>query len=385
MSRPPRLVTAIGVMSGTSMDGIDVAILSSDGEALVEPGPGATFSYPEETRAALRQVVGDAKAARQPLVELERAVTDAHVASVETFLKNYDLDRSRVALVGLHGQTILHRPRERYTRQLMDGARAAQQLGVDVVCDFRSADVAAGGEGAPLAPLYHAAISANAPRPLAILNWGGVGNVTYLGADDGIVAFDTGPANALLDDFLLRRRGVSHDADGALAASGRVDQAILMALMSDPYFQRPPPKSLDRNHFHRMARAVDALSDQDGAATLAAFTVEATAAAGRFFEEPPRRWLVAGGGRRNRALMSALTRRLAAPVDPVEAIGYDGDALEAHCFAYLAIRSRRGLPLSLPTTTGAPRPMKGGAFWPAPRALAKAAPPDRDAMAGERR
>jgi anhydro-N-acetylmuramic acid kinase len=362
----PALVTAIGVMSGTSMDGIDVALLSSDGEAVVEPGPGATFAYPEETRTALREVHGDPTRARAPLVELERAVTDAHVAAVETFMKEYGLDATKVALVGLHGQTILHRPRESYTRQLMDGAYAAQRLGLDVVCDFRSADVAAGGEGAPFAPLYHAAISAQATRPLAVLNWGGVGNVTYLGSAGEIVAFDTGPANALLDDFMLRRRGVAHDADGALAASGQVDEAALAGLMRDPYFERQPPKSLDRNHFHGLARAVDPLSDVDGAATLAAFTVEATAAAARFFAEPALRWLVAGGGRRNRTLMAALQKRLGVRVDPVEAIGCDGDALEAHCFAYLAIRSRRGLPLSLPTTTGAPRPMTGGAFWPTP-------------------
>ena len=362
------LVAAIGVMSGTSMDGIDVAILSSDGESVVKPGPGATFSYPDETRAALRKIIADPASARQPLVELEAAVTDAHATAVEAFMQDRRLDSRGVALVGLHGQTILHRPRERFTRQLMDGARAAQRLGLDVVCDFRAADIAAGGEGAPLAPLYHAAISAAAPRPLIILNWGGVGNVTYLGAAGEIVAFDAGPANALIDDFLLRRRGASHDADGALAASGRVDETILAALMSDPYFARRPPKSLDRNHFHELAHAVDGLCDADGAATLAAFTVEATAAAARFFAAPPLRWLVTGGGRRNRTLMKALAQRLAAPVDPIEAAGFDGDALEAHCFAYLAIRSRRGLPLSLPTTTGAPRAMTGGAFWPAPRA-----------------
>jgi anhydro-N-acetylmuramic acid kinase len=188
--------------------------------------------------------------------------------------------------------------------------------------------------------------------------------VTYLGAAGEIVAFDTGPASALLDDFLMRRRGLSYDADGALAASGRVDQTILATLMRDPYFELAPPKSLDRNHFHQLASAVDALGDADGAATLAAFTVEATAAAARFFAAKPLRWLVTGGGRRNSTLMSALGRKLSAPVEPIEAIGYDGDALEAQCFGYLAVRSRRGLPLSLPTTTGAPSPMTGGAFWP---------------------
>jgi anhydro-N-acetylmuramic acid kinase len=362
----PRLVTAIGAISGTSMDGIDVAVISSDGESAVEPGPGATFPYPRDVRDALRKVIGDPQTARGALDDLERAVTDSHVAAIQTFMAEYGLDEASVALIGLHGQTILHRPRERFTRQLMDGSRAARAFGIDVVNDFRSADIAAGGQGAPLVPLYHAAISIAAPRPLMVLNWGGVGNVTYLGAAGEIVAFDTGPANALLDDFLIRRRGLSHDADGALAASGRVDAAVLAALMRDPYFSKPPPKSLDRNHFHEAARSIDVLSDADGAATLAAFTVEATAVSARFFATAPKRWFVTGGGRRNRTLMDALSRKLDAPVAPIEAIGHDGDALEAQCFAYLAIRSRRGLPLSLPTTTGVARPTTGGSFWPRP-------------------
>ena len=365
------LSLAIGAISGTSMDGIDVALISSDGEQFVEPGPGATFDYPAETRRALREVIGNSAAARGALGDLQRAVTDAHVAAVKAFMKEYGLDRTSVSLVGLHGQTVLHRPSERFTRQLCDGERASRLLGIDVVNDFRSADVAAGGEGAPLVPLYHAAIAIEAERPLMILNWGGVGNVTYLGDKGEIVAFDTGPANALLDDFLLRRRGLSHDANGALAASGRVDWDVVADLMGDGYFDRPPPKSLDRNHFHKAASRVEALSDADGAATLAAFTVEATAAAAQYFSRRPTRWLVTGGGRRNATLMRALAERLETVVEPIEAIAFDGDALEAQCFGYLAIRSRRGLPLSLPTTTGARAPTSGGVFWPAPEVFPK--------------
>ena len=435
-------VTAIGAISGTSMDGIDVALIRSDGRSRVETGPGATFPYPAEVSAALRDVIRDPQRALGPLEALEAAVTDAHVAAIEAFLLRFAVDRRAVTLVGMHGQTVLHRPRERFTRQLCDGRRAATALRIDVVNDFRAADVAAGGEGAPLVPLYHAAMSATLERPLTLLNWGGVGNVTYLGADGEIVAFDTGPANALIDDFVARRRGLSHDeggalaaagkADqalvanfmsdafferplmilnwggvgnvtylgaggeiiafdtgpanaliddfvrrrrglshdegGALAAAGRVDQAALAALMSDPYFDAPPPKSLDRNHFHALAREVERLGDADGAATLAAFTIEATAAALRHFGDEPQRWLVCGGGRRNLTLMQALGARLGVRIEPIEAIGYDGDVIEAQCFAYLALRSRRGLPLSLPTTTGAPRPMPGGVFWPAPKA-----------------
>ena len=219
------LTTAVGAISGTSMDGIDVALIRSDGEARLETGPGATYPYPAEVAAELRAVVADPARAAGPLAELEAAVTDAHVAAVERFLAEFAVDRRDVEIVGLHGQTVLHRPRERFTRQLCDGVRAAAALAIDVVSDFRSADVAAGGEGAPLAPLYHAAMCAALDKPVMVLNWGGVGNVTYLGASGEIVAFDTGPANALIDDFVARRLGASRDEDGRLAAAGRADEA----------------------------------------------------------------------------------------------------------------------------------------------------------------
>jgi anhydro-N-acetylmuramic acid kinase len=207
-------------------------------------------------------------------------------------------------------------------------------------------------------------MAAGLERPLMILNWGGVGNVTYLGPKGEIIAFDTGPANALIDDFLISRRGLEFDEDGALGASGRVDMDALATLMGDPYFDRPAPKSLDRNHFNGAAACVKDLSDADGAATLGAFTVESTAAALKHVPSAPARWLVGGGGRRNPNLMRRLAERLQVTVEPVEAIGFDGDSIEAQCFAYLGLRSRRGLPISLPTTTGVPRPMSGGVFWP---------------------
>lgn len=360
------MTRAVGVISGTSMDGIDVAWLDGDGETIHRVGPGATYPYPEDVAQRLRAVIADPQAAAGPLPELERDVTDAHVAAVERFLGEFSVTRASVALVGLHGQTVLHRPQGRLTRQLCDGARAAAALGLDVVADFRSADVAAGGEGAPLVPLYHAALAQGLERPLMLLNWGGVGNVTYLGRDGEIVAFDTGPANAPIDDFVRRRRGLSHDEGGALAAQGRSDEALIAAWMSDRYFTRPAPKSLDRNHFHALTRGADALSDEDGAATLSAFAVEATAAALAHVPEAPARWLVCGGGRRNALLMARLKARLGVQVEPVEAIGQDGDFIEAACFAHLALRSRRGLPLSLPTTTGAPAPLTGGVFWARP-------------------
>jgi len=359
MSEP--LATAIGVISGTSMDGIDVSVVATDGDLAVSPGPGRTYPYPDALRRRLLEVVAEpARVQTDPLEALDREVTDAHIGAVRAFMAERHLAAADVRLVGLHGQTVYHRPQERYTRQLGIGGHVAKTLGIDTVSRFRHADVASGGEGAPFAPLYHRALAHGLGKPVMVLNLGGVGNVTYLDGDDVVIAFDTGPASALLDDFVLRRRGLAYDADGALAASGSADPRLVAAFMDNPFFERPAPKSLDRQDFHALARGVERLPDADGAATLAEFTVQSVAAALRHVPRRPARWLVTGGGRRNAHFMRRLREALAVPVDPVESVGWDGDFLEAQCFAYLAVRSARGLPLSLPTTTGVPRPMPGG-------------------------
>ncbi len=226
-----------------------------------------------------------------------------------------------------------------------------------MVNDFRSADLTAGGEGAPLAPLYHRALAADLEQPLAVLNLGGVGNVTFLDGET-VIAFDTGPANAMIDDWALTHTGTACDVDGKLAASGRVDEAALARLMDNPYFVRKPPKSLDRNDFS--AKPVAALAAADGAATLTAFTAESVARSKALLPASPRRFLVTGGGRHNPVLMAMLRQRLGVPVEPVERAGWQGDALEAQAFAFLAVRSLCGLPLSVPGTTGVPRPITGG-------------------------
>jgi anhydro-N-acetylmuramic acid kinase len=358
-------VWAIGVISGTSMDGIDVALVETDGVSVAGTGPGRTYPYPEDLRRDLLDFLqAPQRAETDPLAALEARVTDAHAGAVRRFLQDTGTDKTGVALVGLHGQTVFHRPETGFTRQLGDGARFAAALGIDTVNRFRHADMAAGGQGAPLVPLYHQALAGGLPRPLMVLNLGGVANVTYLDGD-AVIAFDTGPASALIDDFMLKRRGLPYDAEGRLAAQGAVDQALLDGLLGHPFFAAPAPKSLDRNAFHTWAAAVDGLSDADGAATLTAFTVESVAAALRHVPGHPARWLVAGGGRLNATLMARLAQRLGVPVDPVESEGWQGDFVEAQCFGFLAVRSRRGLPLSLPTTTGVRVPCPGGDFWPA--------------------
>lgn len=356
--RPP--VQAIGVISGTSMDGIDVSIVETDGDTLVRPGPGRTFPYPAALRKALQELIAEpARAQSEPLDDLEQAVTQAHVAAIRRFLEESGTAAKDVSLIGFHGQTVYHRPEIRFTRQLGIGALVARELGISTVSRFRHADVASGGEGAPFVPLYHRALASGLAQPIMILNLGGVGNVTYIDGET-VIAFDTGPASALLDDFVLRRRGLSFDEDGRLAASGTVDERLLAEFMGNPFFDRPAPKSLDRQDFHARAQGVEALSDADGAATLAAFTVESAVAALRHVPRAPQRWLVTGGGRLNAHFMRRLHERLGVPVDPVEAVGWNGDFLEAQAFGYLAVRSTLGLPLSLPTTTGVPHPMPGG-------------------------
>lgn len=351
-----RLRRVIGLMSGTSLDGIDAALIATDGRSIIETGPFLTLPYDDAMREALRAVLGGVG----DVARVERALTEAFAAAVASLRARHgiaDLD-----LIGCHGHTILHRPAEGRTWQICDGCLLAQRTGVDVVCDFRGADVAAGGEGAPLAPLYHAALATKLPKPLAVLNLGGVANVTWIGdGPDDLVAFDTGPGNALIDDWALRHTGAPLDRGGALASRGTVDRAEVARFLAQPYFARPAPKSLDRDDF--AALIPTSLSAADGAATLTAMTAAAVRRSTDQFPAPVKRWLVTGGGRHNPMLMKAIETALETEIAPIEAAGWDGDALEAQAFGYLAVRSREGLPLSLPRTTGVAVPTNGGRLY----------------------
>ncbi|MBP2312052.1 anhydro-N-acetylmuramic acid kinase [Azospirillum soli] len=350
--------TVVGLMSGTSMDGIDAALVLTDGEVRVEPQAFVTIPYEDGFRARLRSCLGG----KGPVEAVERELTEVHADAVRRLLVEAGVAARDVDLIGFHGHTIHHAPEERRTWQIGDGAHLARLTGIAVVNDFRTADVQAGGQGAPLVPLFHRALAEELPRPLAVLNVGGVANVTWVGRDGNVIACDTGPGNALVDDWVLQRNGARYDADGALAARGRVDAEALAALLDHAYFDRPAPKSLDRDAFD--PAPVQSLSVEDGAATLTAFTASSVARVVPHLPEAPVRWLVCGGGRCNRTLMGMLADRLGVPVAPVEEVGWNGDALEAQAFAYLAVRSRKGLPLSVPTTTGVPEPMTGGRFHP---------------------
>jgi anhydro-N-acetylmuramic acid kinase len=358
-------VWAIGLMSGTSGDGIDAALLKTDGERIVEIGPGIGEAYDPAFRARLKSAYGH----WDPPAGLERELTERHATVVLRLIAQAGLRPSDIGVVGFHGQTILHEPERHRTRQIGDGARLAELTGIPVVNDFRSADMAAGGEGAPLAPVYHRALAAGLERPVAMLNIGGVSNVTFIGDGDVLIAFDTGPGNALIDDWAMRHTGEPVDRDGALARSGKVDAAAVARFLENPFFKRPAPKSLDRDAFK--AFSLGEKSAADGAATLTAITAASIAAGVACLPAAPKRWLVCGGGRHNPALMAALRARLGVAVDPIEAIGWDGDLIEANAFAFMAVRSLRGMPISFPETTGVKQPKTGGRLHQPPARAAK--------------
>jgi anhydro-N-acetylmuramic acid kinase len=346
---------SIGMMSGTSMDAIDVALLETDGDTVLQPGPWTSRPYLPELRAALLQLDTDAP----DLASYEQRVTQAHIDAIREFCALQHIDLASVDCIGFHGQTIKHEPHLGRTWQLGDGARMARELGCVVINRFRDADLSSGGQGAPLAPAYHRALTRaqGLGQPVAILNIGGVSNVTLVAGDE-IFAFDCGPGNALIDDWVRAKAGIPYDEDGKLAASGTVDAQALAQLLNHPYFSIQGTKSLDRNQFS--VAPVSGLSVADAAATLVAFTARAISLAARMLPVRPQSWVVVGGGRLNRTLVARIQDELQCRVLVAEEVGWAGDAIEAQAFAYLAVRALRGLPLSWPTTTGVRVPTSGG-------------------------
>lgn len=381
-----RPLKAIGLMSGTSLDGVDVALIETDGESVAAFGPALTFAYGEDDRALFVAALEEARALTDRdarpgvLAAAEARLTARHAQALANFFEQYPRHKD-VAVIGFHGQTVLHRPESRLTVQIGDGpalARAARALtgalGPTLVYDLRAADVAAGGQGAPLVPVYHRALARGLPltAPLLVLNLGGVANITFIDGEADPIACDTGPANALIDDFMKARTGVPLDRDGAAAAAGRVDEAALARLLDHPFFARRPPKSLDRNDFCEwvvLQGGLDAMNVADGAATLTALTAACVGAVLPHLPSRPAMLVAAGGGAHNPTLLRFLRERLGVEVKTADAVGWSTDALEAQAFAFLAVRSIRGLPLSFPTTTGVPSPRSGGIIdRPAPTA-----------------
>ncbi|MEZ5843989.1 MAG: anhydro-N-acetylmuramic acid kinase [Hyphomicrobiaceae bacterium] len=360
-----KTMRALGLMSGTSLDGIDIALVTTDGEGRVERGPSRTVPYGAELRRRLAGALAEARAMTHrherpgTLAEVENDMTIAHADVVAEFLATHAIARDTIDVIGFHGQTVLHRPEQRLTVQLGDGPLLARLTGIAVVYDMRAADVAAGGQGAPLVPVYHRALVARlTERPVAVVNIGGVANITWIGRDGQLIAFDTGPGNALIDDWMRRQTGRPRDEDGKAGLAGQAHEDVVRFYLNHSYFAALPPKSLDRNAF--IPDLVDGLSVEDGAATLAAFTAGAIARAREVLPEEPELWIVTGGGRRNKAIMTRLAGLVHNAVVPAEGAGLDGDAMEAEAWAYLAVRSLKGMALTFPGTTGVSEPTSGG-------------------------
>jgi anhydro-N-acetylmuramic acid kinase len=353
-------IWALGAMSGTSLDGVDAAMVLTDGHRVLDVGPTAYRAYTATEQATLRAALGHWPGTPEVAAAAE-VVEQAHAELLSRF--------TGVELVGFHGQTLAHDPASRRTHQAGDGALLSRALGWPVVWDFRSADVQMGGQGAPLVPFFHFALARRlgADRPLAFLNLGGVGNLTWIDprqpapdSPGALLAFDTGPANAPVNDLMQRRRGLAQDEGGALAAEGTPDEGRIADFLRHPYFWRMPPKSLDRNDFHALLDSLSNLPDADAAATLTAAAAAAVARGAEHFPAPVSQVIVAGGGRRNATLMAQLERRLPAPVVPADSLGLNPDMLEAQAFAFLAVRVAMGLPTSAPGTTGVPAAVGGG-------------------------
>jgi anhydro-N-acetylmuramic acid kinase len=365
-------VTAIGLMSGTSYDGVDVALIETDGEEIGPLGPTGYRPYSDLERDLVRRAIavatnlGDRAERPKILAQVEELVTDMHAEAVEAFLAANGMAPSSIGVVGFHGQTVLHRPDRGLTVQIGNGPALAARLGIPVVYDFRAADVAAGGQGAPVVPVFHRALVRQLRRahPVGVLNLGGVANLTFIDGNVELIAFDTGPGNALIDDFVRLRTGQPRDDDGCTAAAGKVDEDAVARVLKHPFFAKPPPKSLDRNAFRHWAMEEGRLTEkstEDALATLTALTAASVAHATKVLPRTPAGWLVAGGGTRNPTLMRMLAQRLApVGIETAGAVGWSADALEAQAFGYLAVRTLKGLPLTFPTTTGVPRPLTGG-------------------------
>jgi len=361
------ILTTLGLMSGTSLDGVDVALLETDGRQVKAFGPTGYRPYAAGERSLLHQALAEAaslvdrNARPGVLREAERAVTTAHAEAVAAFLAQNRLSAQDVDIVGFHGQTVLHRPERRLTVQIGDAAALAKAVHIPVMHDFRAADVEAGGQGAPLVPVYHRALAQSLQRegPIVVANVGGVSNISYIDGDTTLMACDTGPGNALLDDFMFRITGQAFDVEGRMAAQGAVDEAWVRQALALPFFAAAPPKSLDRNDF--AALKLGDMPPADGAATLTAFTAAALARVVPLLPKVPASWIICGGGARNLTMMRMLRERLApATVEAADALGWSADAIEAQAFGFLAARGMKGLPLSYPATTGVPMPMTGG-------------------------
>jgi len=366
----PGVRTAIGLMSGTSMDGIDVALLRTDGDGFVERGPFLGVSYDPAFRERLKTALEQAKAIKNrqerpgDLAAIERELTQRHAAAVREFLQQNAMEAGAIDVLGFHGQTVLHRPDEALTVQIGDGALLARETGIATVYDMRANDMVHGGQGAPLVPAYHAALAANignAKMPVCFVNIGGISNLTYVGADGTVIAYDSGPGNTLIDQWVEVHAGIPFDQGGMIASEGHVVSALAERYLASPFFTVAKRRSLDRNDFLPPQGRDAELAD--GARTLAYVAAASIIKSAGHLPVTPALYVICGGGRLNKVIMrdlAQLAEEHRATVISAEEAGFNGDAMEAEAWAYLAVRSLEGLPLTYPGTTGVREAVSGG-------------------------
>ncbi len=358
---------AVGLMSGTSLDGVDAALIRTDGEYYLDNSfESITVPYDEATKTAIKELIAGNET---NLSKITDKLTHIHIYALALVVKKNNFWAKDIKVVGFHGQTISHHPELGFSRQIGNAKLLADLTTISVVNDFRNNDIKNGGQGAPLVPIYHQILAKNLPKPAIIVNIGGVANVTFIGENvnldtgENLLAFDTGPGNALIDDLIYQHNQGDYDKDGAIARSGSIDFLVLDKLLSSPYFKKLPPKSLDRNEFKN--DLLNSLSLADAAATLTAFTVYSLLESIKFLPSLPKTWLITGGGRYNKFMLELLEAELnkqksGIKVASIDSIGVNGDAIEAEAFAYLAVRTLKNLPISFPTTTGCKTPTVGG-------------------------
>jgi anhydro-N-acetylmuramic acid kinase len=357
MAKNKENLLCIGLMSGTSCDGIDAALIETDGKEFIKAGIGLTFDYPQVFRNQLKKLM---QGEYGHFLQLEKQLTEFHCEAVQALLKKSALKSSEIDLLGFHGQTVVHNPTEGITWQIGNIQGLAHSTGINTIGDFRSRDVSSGGQGAPLVPIYLKYLTEKMPKPLMLVNIGGVANICYLG-ETSVLAFDTGPGNALIDDHMHKHFKLPFDRDGDTARSGSIDTNLLQDLLEDDYFSQKPPKSLDRNHF--ASQKLDSIPPKNAVATATEFTAIAIARSLQHCKSHPKMVIVSGGGRKNTFLMERLQVHFGAiPVQKCDVHNIDGDLLEAHAFGYLAVRSYRNLPISFPETTRTRQPLSGGVF-----------------------
>lgn len=367
----------IGLMSGTSRDGVDAALIKTDGLNSVEAVAFQFEPYSDTLKAVIADACDIAMDSRHPAANrsidyCESLLDERHLAATESLLNKAGISASEIAAIGLHGHTIAHRADLGWTWQIGNPAFLANQLNIPVMSNMRNFDVMFGGQGAPLIPVFHRALFADASQPVAVLNLGGVANLTFIGADGALVAFDCGMANALIDDWMSQKTNYPFDAGGDFAGNGVVDQRLLQAMLDHPFFSAPIPKSLDRKDFN-LDLAKD-LSAHDGAATLTAFSAKAVTMGLEHFSGRPQRLIVCGGGRKNGTMLKMIEKYSGIPTVLTDDLGWDGDAIEAQGFAYLAYRCLHGLPITYPGTTGVAEPMSGGVLTQPDRIIAEKVP-----------